>query len=192
MPQWQKYSTGLCCSKWQKTWDLLQYTMIDDKHRIILIVQIERWYKTVNISGKNLVIVKVERGYKTVKISGYAGNLTIIPVTVASLALSWLTWILLLYVLPLNIIQLHASSSTHASVDTNVRSVNSCRKKCSIRVHTPTNKICRKVQEMGSIVMSLLKQNALLHAWPDHTFEPGYAMSQRMILSSTIKLTQLT
>jgi hypothetical protein len=36
------------------------------------------------------------------------------------------------------------------------------------------NKIFRKVQEMGSIVMSQLKQNALLRAWPDHTFEPGH------------------
>jgi hypothetical protein len=62
-------------------------------------------------------------------------NLTIIPVTVDSLASSWLIRILLLCVLPLNIIQLHASSSTHTLVDTDVRSVNS-RGKNAVSVYT--------------------------------------------------------
>ena len=96
--------------------------------------------------------------------------------------------ILLLCVLSLKIIGLHASSSTHTSVDINVTSINLCRKIAAC-AHTPANKICRQAQEMRSIVMSQLKQNAFLHYWPDHTFELLHGISKRMILSSTVKLT---
>lgn len=158
--QWQRYTTFLCNSNDRKHGINLK-TSLKSYSRL----KFNQWYETVKISRN------------TEKSRDNTSHCRFVGTIMAQIR------ILLLCELSLKITGLHASSSTHTYMDTNVRSINSCGN-FGVSVFTPANKIWR-CKKMRSIPTSLLKQNALVHDWPDHTFELVYRMSKGIILSST-------